>query len=620
MEDKQREKTTKPTTKSFMTVGPTLHYSHTNVQRCWLLALCAFTVTCLFWQKIITGSFWPFDFRSIDSVDFWGLGKYVVTGVSIFEYPTQIHVLGMLMGIIAIVPVLISQLMSFNYSLLFVLAIAFLANLPGLAVCILISCIAVACRPLRFRSRFIAIALCTAPQLIYWGFFGGAVGADPIKWGFSYTPWISAWLVALIIAGIVLGIGHFTRYRPGLVWIVSILVLVTAIIVFEFTIGFDELDYQLYVAKNNPEQVTEFHDHSIRTALDETINDPAVRNYLQSFSYPADTIPLRVVLKREIQNQLLLGCWPSWLKISDDLRYPEKKAWLKKEYDLFIQRRSSSKRMPIALYYKASLIDYSPDIKKIAQEEILHFYIDYPHDRSRQIWYDLYNKFGNSLESIEARWRIAMYLSGIEKFDQAQALLSEAEKMLEERLELLKEKQPEADSFFRSFRPPADSAITASRLIELRVRIKRLHRLIGPENKTDAPESTKNLAKFVMLNPYDGDYARNLDQILDRVNEKDPLWDNVLLAKTNLIEDEFLRDEKLENLHNKFQDTDGGMKALYDLTRLRIRRYQDQDNPEQKKKDLIEARATLQSFIRLYPESFLTEQIKKNLETLPAIE
>ena len=79
----------------------------------------------------------------------------MVGGASIFEYPWQIVVLGLLMGILAVVPILISQLMSFGHSIIFILAVFFLASLPGFALTLLVSCFAVACRPLRFRSRII---------------------------------------------------------------------------------------------------------------------------------------------------------------------------------------------------------------------------------------------------------------------------------------------------------------------------------------------------------------------------------------------------------------------------------------------------------------------------------
>ena len=303
MDDKQTEKTGPPkpngqvagprtVSKSFMAVGPTLHYSHQNVQGCWFLAVLAYGLSCLFWSRILTGSFWSFD-AAAASPQLWHLGRFIVSGVSIFEYPWQILVLGLLMGILAVGPVLVSQLMSLGYSLPFILAVFFLANLPGFAICLLISCIAVACRPLRFRSRFTAIALCMAPQLVYWGLFGRVAGVEPIKWGFSFSPWICAWLVGLAVAGLVLGIGHFTRYRPGLVGTFIFVVCLTAVGVFEAKIGFDELDYQLYVAKNNPENVEQFHEHSITEALDKTITDPMVKKYLAGFFYPSEPIPLR---------------------------------------------------------------------------------------------------------------------------------------------------------------------------------------------------------------------------------------------------------------------------------------------------------------------------------------
>jgi len=617
MNDKQTEKVPKVTSKSFMTVGPTLHYSHKNVQRCWLLAVAAFGLSCFFWSRIVTGSFWSFSFRVLIFPKFWRLGQVITGGVSIFEYPWQILVLGLLMGILAIVPVLISQLMSFRYSLPFILAVVFIANLPGLALCIFISCFAAACRPLRFRSRFIAIALCTAPQLIYWGCFGSARGGDPVEWGFSFTPWVCAWLIGLGIAGLVLGIGHFTRYRPGLVWVFTLVFLVLAIVTFEMRIGFDELDYQLYVAKNNPEQTEEFHDHSITEALDETIANPAVRRYLAGSFYPTEPIALRAKLKEKIQTQLRFDRWPSWFIASPELKYLDKKRWLFEQYDSFINRRPQSRRMPIALYYKALLSEYNPDIKMLEQKETLHFYSDYPYERSRQIWWSLYVDFGASPESAEARWRIAKHLAGQGRFEQADELLAEAQTMVAERLELREKEQAQGETFFRSFRPPADSAMTVSKLTELQRRLNQLRNLIGSENRMGRPASSERLARFVMLNSHAFDYERHLDELLDEMGDNDPLRDNILLAKTKLVADEQRRAEKLNELHKKFADNDGGMQALYELGLLKISLYQNESNLEQKKENLADARATLTRFISLYPDSFCAEQVKKILNNLP---
>ncbi|MHC4658965.1 MAG: hypothetical protein ACYS83_07285, partial [Planctomycetota bacterium] len=102
--------------------------------------------------------------------------------------------------------------------------------------------------------------------------------------------------------------------------------------------------------------------------------------------------------------------------------------------------------------------------------------------------------------------------------------------------------------------------------------------------------------------------------------DKDPLRDNILLAQTKLIADEQLRAEELAKLHKKFQDTDGGMQALYELGLLEIGLYQSESNLEQKKKYLAEARATLTSFVSLYPDSFCVEQVREILDGLPAVD
>ena len=140
----------------------------------------------------------------------------------------------------------------------------------------------------------------------------------------------------MTIAGLVIGIGHYTRYKPGLIWVFTTTTLLLALGVFVWKIGFDELDYQLYVAQNNPDEVLEFRDRSIRQVLDKTITDPTEKEYRSGFSYPSEPIPLREELKREIQIELVLDRWPNWLILSDELLYQERRDRLNEQYDQFI--------------------------------------------------------------------------------------------------------------------------------------------------------------------------------------------------------------------------------------------------------------------------------------------
>ena len=622
MEDKQSEKTPMVGPKSFLSVGPTLHYSHSNVQRCWLGALAVYCLCCLFWSKILTGTFISFSWELLTNYELWRIGRFVIEPVSIFEYPWQILVLSLLMGIIAVAPVLVAQLMSFRHSLLFAAAIFFLAGLPIFALAVVISCVAVACRPLRFRSRFIAIALCIAPQFVYWGVLGSVRGIEPIKWGFSFAPWIGAWLVSLFIAGSVLGVGHFTRYRPGLVLSFTSAILVITVLVFGFTVGFDELDYQLWVAGNNPKEVVEFHDHSVKEALDQTIMNEQVRTYLAGFFYPTeDRIALRIKLKEKVQSQLRLDRWPDWLMRPPELEYQKKRQLLDEQYDRFIKRRPTSNRMLAALYYKAMLSELSPDVEKYAGTEVLHFYSDYPFERSRQLWYRLYLEFPDSAEAIEARWRIARHWAGVGMFAQAEVLLAEAEMMVHKHLEQLNSQAPAEQTLSKLFVSPAESALTVFDLKQLQLRLYYLKELISEQNRGSGEDSAARLATFVMLNPHAVDYADSLDALLGQMSKKDPLRDNVLLEKTRLIADERLRANEYAKLHGEFKDTDGGIGALYDLALLDISfwRQQGKQDAQSKKGLLTEARQKLAEFVKTYPNNFRTHLAQETLSKLPGV-
>ena len=613
--------------KSFMTVGPTLHYSHSNVMRCWWLAVVVYVLACLFWSRILTGTALELNSERLSAWNSWALGPFVVSPISIYEYPWQIVVLGWLMAVLAVAPIMAAQLMSFRFSLPMILAAVLIARLHWFGVFLGLSCVAVACRPLRFRSRFISVLLCISPQLIYWAVFGGVEDVDPIRWAFSYAPWMSAWLMALAIAGVILGIGHYTRYRPGLIFSVCGLVLMGAVAIFFVKISFSELDYQLYIAKNNPEVVREFHDRSMSDAIDKAIVDPSTESYLRGLFYPTEPILLRKELKNEIINHLSNDQWPNWLinTLPDEFKYQAKRQWLLEQYRIFIEKWTASKRMPIALYYMAMLNEYRPDVRLLAQspKEILHFYNNYPHRETRVIWNKLYNEFPHSPESLEARWRLAVHAAGMGEFEQAAQLCREARAGVEEQLQRLSQTPSAGESFLTAFAPPARTVMTPFKLRELMMKLDEFLVLISEQNRADDPGVLSRLARFVLLNPYSPSYAQELDLLLVEMGQgqTDPLMDNVLLAKVMLMPDAQLRAAELNALHTRFTNTDGGIRALYELGLLKVQLWKDPETkPEDKKKYLQDARSILSIFMELYPQSIFSEHARMMLNSLPATE
>lgn len=608
--------------KSFMTAGPSLHYSHTNVHLCWGLSIAVYLAAAFFWSRLLIGEDLSVSLLGLFYPEFWNIGHFVAAPLSIYEYPWQIIVLGMLMGILASFPVLISQLLSFRYSIPMIIIVIVVSRLGLFGLFLTLGCIAVACRPLRFRSRFISIALCMTPQVIYWAVWGGYESIDPIRWGFSYAPWVYAWLTGLFMAGVILAIGHFNRYKPGVAWIVTLLLLVSAGGIFYYKIGFAELDYQLYVSGTSPDEAPEFFDHSLSPILDEIIRDETTRSWLQGLFYPTEPLQLREKLISDIQNQLVYGNWPQWIqeKLPSQFFYQNKRLNLLGQYEQFIDRWPKSDRMPIALYNKAMIHEMHPDIRQLGRTETLHFYSDYPYYENILIWQKLYEDFPASPESLEARWRIAMQEAGRGRFDKAQELCDVAISLT---TDLLKEIEKQSNvpniGIFSAFTPSPQTVMTPTKLKDILFRLRKLNSLIRRENLGATPQSRQRLAEFVMLNPYRMDYDAKLTTLMAAMDSSDMLRNYILLAYALIQQDPAVRLQKLTELTSIAPpNCDAAIQAQYEIAVIKIGLWKNPQTPQDVKKTVLnESRVILARIIAEHGSTLWAEQARNFLVSLP---
>jgi hypothetical protein len=623
MAQTQTDKAQTVPSKSLMTAGPTLHYSHANVRIFTLVVNIFYLLTCVLWSKLFTDSWFSFNFAADSLSNLWQLGQYVLSPISIFEYAWHIAVLGLVMGLLAAVPPLVSQLFSFVYCLPMILFLALFARMPAFALCVLFSCFLIATRPLRFRSRIVSFALCIAPQILYWAIFGGSHSLDPLMWGFSFAPWIFAWLVSLFIAGEVLLASHYTRYRPGMISLFTALTLLLAFSIFQYKIGFDELAYQRYIVKNNPETVPQFHDHSITEAINQTIRNPVTAAYLTKGFYPRDPVVLRSELKKEIVLQLSYGRWPAWLIVPEELDFQSRREYLFRQYENYIQGHFGGRRMPIALYYKALLADFTPDQALLEEKELLRFHNDYPGDASSLVWYNLNAGYPDSPESIEARLRLAIRYAGSNNLEYARQLVKEALDMIPAKLQALAVNKDNRPSYFTAFTSPLSSALTPFKLADLEFRLSEFRELIGDQNLIVGDDASRlRLADFVLINPYARDYRARLGDFMQKLKGGDPLIDNVSLAIARLIKDPHERAARLKAISEQFPASDGGIQALYELGRLKVNLWKDapEGDAEKKLQFLADSRATLTKFVQLYPASTWAQRARNLLRDLPSIE
>jgi hypothetical protein len=457
---------------------------------------------------------------------------------------------------------------------------------------------------------------------------------DNVRWALSFAPWFNGIFTALAISAVVLIIGHFTRYRPGLIWSIIIITFIAAIIIFQNKIGLSELDYQLYIARNNPETIREFQDNSITEALDRTLTSPQSRSYFQSPFYPVEPIELRAVLKKEIQTRLLLDRWPEWFDEPGTLGYQAEKQRLLKQYENFINPQKQwwkpevlhnallkskvrIRRMPIALYYKGLLSEMSPQLNTLVEKEILHFYNNYPHRENLPIWHRLYSEYPDSVESIEARWRRAVHLAGMEEFEHARQLIGQAVAMAKE--ELARIADMSVNEIEAIFHKPAATVITEYELKRIKRKLRYLQHLISDENLGSEPKDKRLLAQFILLNPHDILYKTQLDNLLNQLTDTSPLKDNIVLAQTMLISDVVLRAQRLGEVAKKFAGTDGGIQANFEQASLKLTIWKEHSlSDTEKEKYLAEAKKDLQDFIDNYPDSIFAEQAAEKLAVLPA--
>ncbi len=138
-----------------------------------------------------------------------------------------------------------------------------------------------------------------------------------------------------------------------------------------------------------------------------------------------------------------------------------------------------------------------------------------------------------------------------------------------------------------------------------------------PKNRGKDAASQSRLAEFIKLNAHTLDYPRRLSAIMDVLDPQDCLRYNVALAQAKLIADPNEREEELGALHREYGSKDGGIEALFELGLLKTNLYRHQADPVKKGEMLQEAVATLENFIKLYPESALSNQVRELITRLP---
>jgi hypothetical protein len=615
--------------KRWFSNGPGMDYARRHRLSAWFLNLLLYALLNMFYLRLRTGSWMATNGANGSKL----LIDQLLAPLDIFFFPTYIIVIGMIMALVCVVPILTAQLYNLLHAVPFVLAVWFLGDNTVLSLCLFVSCAVASFEPLRFKSKFVASLLCLLPEILYFIIFGGDnPEQEVLRWAVLYAPWGMAFLIGVLVFGLVLGIGHFVRYRPGVLTPIFGLLLAGMVVLFHYTIGMSERDFQADVYRYSPSQVSEFRNRSIAPLLEEEL----AQRLKQEPYLNADNV--KEQLRREWRQAYLarrLGFFgdldPTSRASRESFEFYRAKVNSIDHIDSFMGRYSDDPRVSAALYYKALLFDLSVDLTILRDEDALRFYHDFPMPESQKIWRLLLDSFDQTTVSIEARLRLALQLAGQKpqkstdsfKFKEAQQLLDEAQVLCAAFLQKQQENTPR-QSYSTSwlgdvFRKPPP-ALTDEELSLLQVRMARLQMLISKENRTGHIQHEQRLAEFVSLNPHQLNYPDRLQELMSKSPQPDPLIDNIELAQAMLIKNTDDRITKLSDLTERYPDRDGGVEAMLELAQILLEKYHRSEY--QGDREVLRSRSTelLQKITSLRPDSFLAQYAQKLLQNLPPVQ
>ncbi len=512
------------------------------------------------------------------------------------DVPMQIVVHGLLLAAVVSIPILISILYRFPACLPFLLAIAFLAMMPWLALMLFISCVLASVWP-RLRSRWASASLGMVP-IILWIFGASRTSTQPVEAlatpgeQIKYlAPWILAVVAGFLVIILCLLIAEKVNYRPGAIAPLLAVLLLAPALLFEFYVGRDELYYRLLEREFGPAS----HYLSFPDAQEEFERDVQA-----SFAArPAPRPSLAGV--REVRGlwwELRLSAW-----------FHRQQAEAANACDVFIRNFPDSRYHLNALFIKATSLDTRLDPSAFATEKRPNFYDDFPSELSRKSWASIWVNAGQSPLRAVAGYRLAQLDARACDIESAVAGLREVLAQFSPKPAgdsgaprpngLLVPRPPEAN-----LRIQVEPTVQAARrLLEL-LEHNRRDGLYG-----DAPlcgdEHSGDGLGLMAFDPRHANYAQNLAALEQRYPNM-RLLDNVRVALADRRESPAERIAALEAAAAEFPEGDALPECLYRLGLA----YQEAGRLDDARKALERARTAR-------PESVWASQAGTRLRLLP---
>ncbi|MBN1514565.1 MAG: tetratricopeptide repeat protein [Phycisphaerae bacterium] len=544
------------------------------------------------------------------------LSDLLLFPISIYDVPLQMVVLGLLLAALVSIPILVSILYRFACSIPFLLVIAFIAMMPWLALTVAGSCLLASVRPFRFSFRYASAMLGLLLVVIY--FFSASRQspvavqelASPSDRIMFFVPWVLAIIASCVVCGVVLAIARAVNYRPGAIAPLMAAMFALPVLLFEFHVGRDELQYRLLEHRYGPNS-SYFADQDVTKEF-----EAAIARRMRMCEGP---VPSKEAL--EAQEDL---AWQLELELTEDRQslFALHRLAAIRACDQFLYQYPESRYAANALYIKAIATDVRVDLAAFHARRVVRFYNTFPDASSKHAWERLYR-----LDREDPTGLSVMALLRLSQLDARECNVVQALARLDELLKLGERLEPLATqparspgtisgiftkrSATRALRVPLEAAVFEA------VRLRDLLRsnapppagdpLYGMEPVCGPPvrEPGDLPAGFLQLDPRNARYAENLHALKTRYPHAQ-LMDNLDLEIAKSEADVEKRIEQLEACVDSPQARDALPEALFRL-----------GEACQEAGRMAEARNAFQRIVTEFDESIWARRAGERIRRLP---
>lgn len=518
-----------------------------RAQTCLALCLTAYAAACTFWRYAASGHW--LDFRpSVFYEDLTApLGEVFRHPLDVLTYPWMILVLGLSLGLLVVIPLLLSLLYRPAVGSWAVLGLFLLGHMPVLALAVGVGCALAGRAHFRRESPSLALGLGLLPGMAYFA-LSGMAGMDasvvlPLQRWALYAPPLVAALCAALVGSLALGLARLSGYRT-----VAVIPLLTSLLagpatLFYFEIGPDELAYAVTISRLQPSG-TIFDDEA-----------------LELWSRRHDT--------KGLSRQALTE------RVREDLR--TRRDELARRCEDFADRFPESIRKPDMLWLRAHAMSLQIDEQALATG-LIRYSPSFVLSQAEEAWRRLLVECPASDQAALAHRALGeLALRRIARGADADAQTRLADEHFHQALTALgpivadRDEPAERTPREMFFSPPRTPNLDHYRgALEA---VNQLDWLMRSNGVLEDPAAAEAMGAYLDINPRLPDYYKRLSALLDdpdRPREKTRFGDNIKLAIALQTSDVYVRAPMLMALAAD-ERTDAAIAANFELGKLALR-------------------------------------------------